>query len=65
MSSEFGLRSGKYILKILIAGGLSKKGVGISNWNHWLRGGGCNSGNRELQFFWYLKLENGMLKMVR
>ena len=31
MSSEFGLRSGKSRLKILIAGGLNKRGVGISS----------------------------------
>ena len=28
MSSEFGLRSGKSMLKILIAGGLNKRGMG-------------------------------------
>ena len=33
MSSEFGLRSGKSRLKILIARGLNKRGVGISSWN--------------------------------
>ena len=31
MSSEFGLRSGKSRLKILIARGLNKRGVGISS----------------------------------
>ena len=47
MSSEFGLKSGKPMLKILIAGGSNKRG----GWHFqlksliggWGGGGGCNS----------------------
>ena len=34
MSSEFGFSYGKSMLKISIPGGLNKRGVGISSWNH-------------------------------
>ena len=36
MSSEFELRSGESMLKILIliAGGLNKRGAGFSSWNY-------------------------------
>ena len=34
MSSEFGLKSGKSMRKILITGTQIREGVGISSWNH-------------------------------
>ena len=34
MSSEFGLKSGKSMCKILITGAQIREGVGISSWNH-------------------------------
>ena len=39
MSSEFGLKSGKSMLKILIVAGSMRDGISISSWNHWLGGG--------------------------
>ena len=76
MSSEFELSSGESMLKILIPGGLNKRGVGISSWH-------CNSlkwwafpkfqligsvvvivGDDELKI-WNLEYSNSILKVYQ